>query len=208
MTATVDDGAATGVSSVRFQVRPSATGIWIDVCTATTAPFTCSADTNIAPDGVYEARAIATDGAGFSTTSALSAGGSTTPRRRASMTDPGSPLSGTVNLNASAADPVPGSRRCGSSGPPQGRQLDGGLHRHDRALLLRVEHHGSLADGLYDLRAVATDVAGNATASAIVANRRVDNAGPTVVAERPGLASARLGGADCDRLRSGRRRRR
>ena len=36
-----------------------------------------------------------------------------------------------------------------------------------------------LPDGLYDLRATATDVAGNTTTST-VANRRVDNNAPTV----------------------------
>jgi hypothetical protein len=33
----------------------------------------------------------------------------------------------------------------------------------------------ALADGRYDLRAIATDVAGNTLTSTIVASRRVDN---------------------------------
>ena len=39
----------------------------------------------------------------------------------------------------------------------------------------------ALTDGGYDLRAIATDVAGNATTSATVANRVVDNTAPTGV---------------------------
>ena len=44
----------------------------------------------------------------------------------------------------------------------------------------------SLADGLYDLRTVATDQAGNQTISAPVFNRRVDNTAPTVTITDPG----------------------
>src|SRR5581483_11826139 len=36
-----------------------------------------------------------------------------------------------------------------------------------------------VTDGLYDLRAVATDKAGNQTTSTVVTNRRVDNTNPT-----------------------------
>ena len=32
------------VTSVRYQVRPAATGVWVDACTATSAPFTCSVE--------------------------------------------------------------------------------------------------------------------------------------------------------------------
>src|SRR5581483_11810236 len=42
-----------------------------------------------------------------------------------------------------------------------------------------------LTDGLYDVRAVATDVAGN-TASSTVTNVRVDNTAPTVALTDPG----------------------
>jgi hypothetical protein len=39
----------------------------------------------------------------------------------------------------------------------------------------------ALADGGYDLRAIATDAAGNTTTSTTVANRVVDNTAPTGV---------------------------
>ncbi len=43
-----------------------------------------------------------------------------------------------------------------------------------------------LADGLYDLRAVATDAAGNQTVSALVASRAIDNALPSASIDDPG----------------------
>ena len=43
-----------------------------------------------------------------------------------------------------------------------------------------------VSDGLYDLRTVATDVAGNTTISALVTNRRVDNTAPTASLDDPG----------------------
>ena len=185
MTATVDDGAGTGVSSVRFQVRPSSTGVWIDVCTASAAPFTCTADTTIADDGLYDARAIATDGAGLSTTSAIFTGRiDNTAPSAATLTDPGSPLQGTVNLTRPPPTRARASPRCGSSARP--RALG---PRSAPTAPRPTPARGTpppVADGLYDLRAVATDVAGNTRTSATVANRRVDDSGPTVVLNDPG----------------------
>ena len=43
-----------------------------------------------------------------------------------------------------------------------------------------------IADGTYSVRAIATDVAGNATTSAVVANRVVDNTVSSVAMEDPG----------------------
>ena len=44
----------------------------------------------------------------------------------------------------------------------------------------------AVSDGLYDLRAVATDNAGNVVISAAVANRRVDNTPPSATMNDPG----------------------
>jgi chitinase len=44
----------------------------------------------------------------------------------------------------------------------------------------------TVADALYDLRAIATDQAGNTTASATQTNRRIDNNGPTTAFTNPG----------------------
>ena len=55
---------------------------------------------------------------------------------------------------------------------------------------LRVQHHG-VADGLYDMRALATDNAGNTTASTVQTNRRIDNLGPVVALTSPAAGLVR-----------------
>ena len=62
---------ARGVATVTAEFRPMAGGAWSQVCVDSAAPWECTGlDTTQAPDGLYEARAIAVDGAGRSTTSA------------------------------------------------------------------------------------------------------------------------------------------
>ena len=59
-----------GVASVRIQGATAGTTGWVDVCTDTSAPHTCTYNTNAVPDGLYDLRAVLTDGAGRVTTSA------------------------------------------------------------------------------------------------------------------------------------------
>ncbi|MGB0872739.1 MAG: hypothetical protein ACPGYP_06330 [Solirubrobacterales bacterium] len=59
----------------------------------------------------------------------------------------------------------------------------------------------STADGLYDFRAVASDHAGNATASAVVTARLIDNTAPAATMTNPGShirASVTLSGSSSD----------
>jgi hypothetical protein len=58
-----------GVTSVRIQRAPSGTTTWTDVCTATSAPYSCSWNTTQVADGTYDLRAVLTDGAGRTTVS-------------------------------------------------------------------------------------------------------------------------------------------
>jgi hypothetical protein len=58
-----------GVTSVRIQRAPNGTTTWTDVCTDTTAPYTCSWNTTTVADGLYDFRAILVDGTGKVTTS-------------------------------------------------------------------------------------------------------------------------------------------
>lgn len=59
----------------------------------------------------------------------------------------------------------------------------------------------TVADGLYDLRVLSTDGAGNTTTSAAQTNRRIDNTPPTAVATDPGAfvrGTINLGGTGAD----------
>src|SRR5439155_1241932 len=131
-------------------------------------------------DGLYDFRAIAHDGAGNPTASDPVNGrriDNTPPT--ATLADPGSIVHGTVALGSSTDD-------MGGSGiasvayqlSPAGAGTWSGI-----AASWNTAAGG---DGLYDLRVVATDQAGNAGVSAERTNVRVDNTAPTVT---PGCAT-------------------
>jgi hypothetical protein len=179
------DGAGTGVASVRYEFRLGA-GAWTEACTATTAPFSCDWDSTGVSDGLYDVRAIATDGTGLVNTSAVHAGrrvDNSSPSV-VTLTDPGSPLQGSVTLGGSAVDGGSGV----ASWTAQYRPSSGGSWSDgcSNTTPTCTWDTTGVADALYDLRAVAEDVAGNTLISTVVANRRVDNNGPTTNFTDPG----------------------
>ena len=62
--------AHSGVTGVTLQRSATGTSAWTDLCTDTTAPYSCVLDTTALADGSYGFRAVATDAAGNTTTSA------------------------------------------------------------------------------------------------------------------------------------------
>ncbi len=188
MTATVDDGNGAGVTSVRYQVRPAATGAWTDFCTAASAPFTCSAATGTFADGVIDVRAIATDGVSLTTTSATVPSRIDNTAPAATLTAPAATVSGTVTLNATATDAGSGVASVQFQRAPAGTANWTTLCTDTSASYSCAWDTTGETDGLYDLRILATDVAGNIRTSTTVANRRVDNDGPTVSLTDPGAA--------------------
>src|SRR6185312_2564862 len=93
------------IATVRYQTAPAGTSTWTDACTASSAPFSCSFDTTAAADGLRDVRAIATDTAGYQRTSATIASrrvDNTLPT--VSLTDPGTYLTGSKTLSATASD--------------------------------------------------------------------------------------------------------
>lgn len=58
-----------GVGSVRIQSAPAGTNTWTSRCTLAAAPYSCDWDTRTAADGLYDFRAILTDGTGTETVS-------------------------------------------------------------------------------------------------------------------------------------------
>jgi hypothetical protein len=190
LASTTGDGAGTGVSGVSYQYRANgSSGAWSTACTSAAAPFSCTFSP-LPADGLYDLRAVATDGAGLSTTSAT-----ITARRvdtvipsSASMTNPGTPLHGTVTLNGTGADAASGmasmrfeyklsagstwSTACTDPTPPSPFSCSWDTT--------------TVADGAYDLRAVAIDAAGNVRNSTAVTARAIDNSGPVVSVTAPG----------------------
>ncbi|MDQ4040656.1 MAG: signal peptidase I [Actinomycetota bacterium] len=184
------DGAGSGVASVRYEYVPSGGTGWIHACTSSSAPFSCSFATHVGdtPDGRYDFRAIARDAAGNSTTSATVANlwiDNAAPTS-VTMQDPGSPLTGTRTFSGGASDAGSGVASVKFQYRPSGGSAWSDACSATASPYSCAFNTAALADGLYDLRALATDGAGNATASAAVTSRRLDNQGPTVSLTLPG----------------------
>ena len=103
-----------------------------------------------------------------------------------SLTDPGTPLSGTVTLTATAADADSGVATVTIQRAPAGGSTWTDVCVLSEAPWSCAFTTTAVADGLYDLRAVAVDAAGNTRTSSMVANRRVDNTISSVSLTDPG----------------------
>jgi chitinase len=174
-----------GITSVVFSSAPAGTSTWTVACTKTVPPYTCTFDTTTVTDGLVDVRAVATDSAGYSRTDTVTNRRVDNTAPIAATTDPGSPLTGTVTVAGTAADGGSGL----ASVSLEYRSTTGSwtnLCTQATSPISCAWNTTSLADGLWDLRTVATDVAGNQTISAPVFNRRVDNTAPTVSLTDPG----------------------
>jgi chitinase len=183
-----DDGAGSGVATVTGQFRQQGAATWTDVCTDTSAPYGCiGLDTTPYPDGLYEARAIVVDAAGFSTTTAItSARIDNTAPTAATLNSPGTSLSGSASLSGTAADAGSGIAAWTVQYRPTGGSTWTDACSDTTASYGCTWATAGVTDGLYDLRAVATDKAGNTLASAVRGSIRVDNVAPTVTLADPG----------------------
>jgi hypothetical protein len=184
---TASDGTGTGILNVQLQGSPGGAGAWGAVCTDTTAPYSCTYDTTTVPDGLYDLRAIATDNASHATTSAVLANvrvDNTAPT--AGMTDPGTPLHGTVTLNATGTDGGSGVANVTIQRSPAGAGTWTDVCADTNSPYSCSLDTTTLTDGLYDFRAVTTDNGGLITYSTTVTNRRIDNTAPTANLTNPG----------------------
>jgi hypothetical protein len=182
--ATASDGG--GILNVKIQRSPAGAGTWTDICTDATSPYSCSFDTTGVGDGLYDLRAVATDNASRTATSTVSNRRVDNTAPSAAMTDPGTPLSGSITLGATATD-------IGGSGvasvviqrSPAGAGTWTDVCTDNSSPYSCSFDTTTVGDALYDFQAVGTDVAGN-TANSTVTNRRIDNVVPTVSLTDPG----------------------
>ena len=130
-------------------------------------------------DALYDLRVIATDVAGGTRTS------TTVTNRRVdnlgptlSLTDPGSPLRGSVTVNATATDGV-GVTSVTIQRAPAGTSTWTTICTDNTSAYSCAWATTGVTDGLYDLRATAVDTLGHTSTSTVVASRRVDNTVPT-----------------------------
>ena len=154
----VDSGS--GVASSTLQYRPSGGGSWTTICTAASSIVTCSWNTAALADGLYDLRTQSTDVAGNTGTSPIVA------NRRldniaptATMTAPAANLTGSVTLASTSAD---GANGTGVASVRYEYKLSSGSTWATACTGLTTPFTCSfdtstVADGLYDFRAVAID---------------------------------------------------
>ena len=164
--------AGTGVAQVVIQASNG--GAWMTLCTRTAAPYSCSYDTKQLANGTWSFRAVATDGVGNSATSTVAGRVVDNTPRTITLADPGSPLSGTVTLEATASAPG-GATSVAIQRSPAGANQWTTICSDSSAPYTCSWNTTTVDDGLYDLRAVMTDGQGT-LASAPVGSRRVFNA--------------------------------
>ena len=186
--ATASDGEdGSSITSVTIQRSPAGAGTWTDVCTDSGSPYSCSFDTTAVSDGLYDLRAIAQNDAGGSATSTA-----VTNRRvdntapTAGITDPGTPLRATVSVDATGTDGGSGVANVKVQRTPAGAGTWTDVCTDSSSPYSCSWDTTAVSDGLYDLRALTTDNAGNTQASSLVTNRRVDNTAPTATMTNPG----------------------
>ena len=162
-----------GVVSVAFQRSPAGAGTWTTISTDSTPGdgFTASFDTTAAADGLYDLRALATDDVG-------NTGVDVVANRRIDNTNP----TGSVTSPAGGAN-VSSSVALASNSADAGSGVDTVQFQRSPAGAGTWTGQGSpwattgVTDGLYDLRVVTTDNAGNSFTSAAI-TVRVDNTNP------------------------------
>jgi hypothetical protein len=168
--------AGSGIASWTAQYRPSGGSTWTDACSDTTASYSCGWATVGVADGVYDLRSLATDQAGNALASTVRASirvDNVAPT--VSLADPGSPLVGTVTLNATAGDGG-GIASVTIQRAPTGTSTWTTICTDSSSNYSCTWDTTAVAQGGYDLRARATDNAGRITTSAVVSNRVVNYA--------------------------------
>jgi hypothetical protein len=164
-----------GIARMVLQYAVTGTATWRELCTLTGEPYSCRYDTPQLADGSYSLRAVATDLAGNTTTSAAVTNRAVDNTvSSVSMGDPGAYLSGTVTLAASA------SSNAGVTSLRIQRSVSGSGSWTDVCTDTTSPYTCSwdttaVADGSYDLRAILVDGSGLTTTSATIAGRIVDN---------------------------------
>ena len=173
LAATAADGGS-GIAGVRIQRSTAGQATWSDICSDSAAPFACALDSTTLADGRYDLRAIALDQAGNTATSAVVANVLVDNHApTVTLDDPGAYLRATVTLTATASD----GGGAGIATVRLQRSLADADSWSDICTDASAPYTCSLGTTAltngeaYDLRAIATDGAGNTHTSDIVVGR-------------------------------------
>ena len=175
--------AGSGIDHVDFERAPTGGGSWTTIATDSTPGdgFQASFDTTSVSDGHYDLRTVAYDVAGnqAAATPVTDRLVDNTPPD-ATISSPGAYLRGAVNLTSSTSDPG-GSNASGVVTVAYEYSTNGGSTWQSTGSNF---NSSAVPDGNVDLRVVATDAAGNVTASAPVTSF-VDNTKPSTTDNAP-----------------------
>ena len=185
LTARTYNGGALALS-VRIEYSVAGADSWRTVCSGLTSTVTCNWVTTAVANQEYDLRAVAVVGAATYYSAAHPDVLVDNLAPTVTMTDPGTPLRGSVTLAATAADAHSGVSTVVLQYAVTGSTTwKNACSFTDVATSCRFDTT-TTADGSYSFRAVATDYAGNQTTSAAVASRVIDNTVSSVSVEDPG----------------------
>ncbi|NYI44672.1 hypothetical protein BJ993_001752 [Nocardioides aromaticivorans] len=171
---------------VTIQYATAGSTSWKTLCSGLSAPFGCTWSTTSFANDSFDLRAVATSGTTTVTSAVVSDVLVDNLAPTVTMTDPGSPLSGSVTFAASATDAGSGVQQVVL------QHLRNGTSTWQTLCTITAEPFScrvattTLTDGTYSFRAVATDVAGNTATSAGVTGRVVDNTVSSISVDDPG----------------------
>lgn len=176
--------AETGIRNVTIEYTRAGDDTWTALCTVATAPYSCSWNTQGLPDGAYRLRAVATDHAGLSTTSAV-VDTRVVNTLTVALTDPGEIQRGIVHLAAAVYNPAGGIPTVRIEYSLAGADRWSALCTNLTAPYTCAWNTAGVANDSYDLRAVVGSGA-TATYSETLTDILIDNQAPTVTLTDPG----------------------
>jgi signal peptidase I len=177
---------AGGTPTVRVEYSLAGTNRWSTLCSNLAAPYSCTWNTTGFANDYYDLRSVIGTGASATYSQTLTDILIDNQAPTVTLTDPGTPLSGTRTITAAATDTHSGVdqvhlqyARTGSTAWTTFCTVE------DAPYACRFDTT-ALADGTYSFRAIATDAAGNTTTSTAITNRVIDNTVSSVSVEDPG----------------------
>jgi Bacterial Ig domain len=184
--AAITNVGSKAISSFKIQFSPAGANSWGDVpgCSTTTAILACSTSTS-GTTGNYDVRAIAVV-AGTTYTDVVTGVYIDNTAPTATMTNPGTSLSGTVTLAATASDADAGIASVAIQRAVNGTSTWTTVCTDTTTPYTCSFASTGVTDGSYDFRAVATDKAGNVTNSSTVPGITVNNSTASVTLADPG----------------------
>jgi signal peptidase I len=173
-----------GTHTVRVQYSPEGANQWTTLCGNLTGPYSCSWNTTGVANNYYDLRAVLVSGSSTVYSETIPGVSVDNQAPTVTFTDPGSLLSGTRTLAATASDDDSGIARVELQYSRTGTWTT--LCTVETAPYSCRFDTTTVSNGSYGFRAIATDAAGNFTTSTVLSNRTVDNTVASVSVEDPG----------------------